>query len=479
MNKLTKFSIGAILSIFAIGFSPDKAFASQATTVDISVTASNGQNTAKMLDGSYYTEALFNANDTITVSSQDKMYGLYIFWNSDVSPWNLEYNAKTISCGNNGYLHEYIPLDGTTQCNLTLPSGGDICCIYAYSDGDLPNDVQIWQKPCDSETDILVFSTHADDEILFLGGILTNYAYNQKLNVQVAYLCDFFKSESCREHEKLDGLWTCGVVNYPVKGDFGDYGSRSLSVAMSQYNYDEVLSYTVDCIRRFKPLVVATQDVDGEYGHGGHMLFVKAVMEAVDNSNISTFNSESATQYGVWEVKKTYLHLYNDNKITLDIKSTLNNSSKNSISVLQEAYDKHVSQHQWDFAITNEGFCSTGSALYDVSAFGLYKSTVGLDTGNDMLENIKTYEKVKEELKLEQESLNATTNSTENDIIEEDLSSNSEDEKPLRMSSRQLLINIIAIFIIVVIVGFQFSRVSKLYDKKVDEYKKDKDKSSH
>jgi len=76
-----------------------------------------------------------------------------------------------------------------------------------YSAGTLPSSVQVWQPPCDDDTDILVFSTHADYEILFLGGVLANYGGEQGLTVQVAYMCNFFLTEPVRQHEELDGLW--------------------------------------------------------------------------------------------------------------------------------------------------------------------------------------------------------------------------------------------------------------------------------
>ena len=44
--------------------------------------------------------------------------------------------------------------------------------------------MQRWEAPLYGMTDILVFSTHADEEILFLGGVLTNYGGEQYLNVR-------------------------------------------------------------------------------------------------------------------------------------------------------------------------------------------------------------------------------------------------------------------------------------------------------
>lgn len=210
----------------------------------------------------------------------------------------------------------------------------------------MPEDVQTWKTPCDN-ADILVFATHADDEILFLGGVLATYGGEQNLSVQVAYMCEFTTSAKIREHEKLDGLWESGIKHYPVCGDFPDLYSQTLEAAKKQYVYDDVKAYTTSCIRRFKPLVVVTQDLNGEYGHGGHMLFSHAVAESVETSNDSSVFPESASNYGTWDVPKTYLHLYTENKITMNLRLPLSRmGNRTSIEVQTAAYKKHVSQ-QW------------------------------------------------------------------------------------------------------------------------------------
>lgn len=471
---LFKLTILVCSILMYLSFNTSFINAEEAYKVDINIEASSGQNCSNMLNDSYQSQCAFEDNSTITITADKEFTGLYIIWNSDVSPWQLEISGKTSVHGENGYLHEYISLDSATKnCKIILPSGGDICSITAYSKGDLPSDVQVWNNSLDNNADFLVFSTHADDEVLFLGAILTNYGFD--CNVQVAYLCDFFLSESVREHEKLDGLWELGIKNYPVKGNFGDYGSRSLDVAMTQYDYPAVLEYTVECIRRFKPKVVVTQDVDGEYGHGGHMLFVKAVCEAIEVSNNFNEYPELSKKYGAWEPSKTYLHLYKDNAISLEINKPLAYlNGRTAIKALQDAYDKHVSQHQWDFKVTDSGFCSTGTALYDCSAFGLIKSTVGNDTGNDMLENIKTYRVMKAEAE-------ALANAKEAEATSEDFTKDTPEEednesddatvskKSNKMTPKKMLINIIAILLLAIIVGFQFRRHSETYKKKIKE----------
>lgn len=100
-----------------------------------------------------------------------------------------------------------------------------------------------------------------------------------------------------------------------------------------------MLSYTTSSIRRFKPLVVVTQDLNGEYGHGGHMLFSHAVTESVESSSEPSYFPDSASKYGTWDVPKTYLHLYSDNKITMNLRLPLSRmGNRTSIEVQTAAY---------------------------------------------------------------------------------------------------------------------------------------------
>ena len=55
------------------------------------------------------------------------------------------------------------------------------------------------------------------------------------------------------------------------------------------------------------------------------MLLAKAVCEAADNSGTASFKQESADKYGAWDVPKTYIHLYGENKIRMDLRQPLSN----------------------------------------------------------------------------------------------------------------------------------------------------------
>lgn len=365
---------------------PVRAEESEATEITPDITLSNGGRVSSMTDGSYNTRTSFSSGDTIVITSSEAMYSLYIKWDLVPSQWTLTYNDKTVNCGTDGFLHEYIEIpEGTTSMTITFASKEAICDLHTYSSGTAPAQVQTWKKPC-NKADILVFATHADDEILFLGGVLATYGGGQDLAVQVAYMCEFTSTAKIREHEKLDGLWVSGIKNYPVCGDFPDLYSTTLEAAKKQYNYEDLKSFITGTIRRFKPLVVVTQDFNGEYGHGGHMILSKAVADSVDTSKDASVYPETASQYGTWDVPKTYIHLYDQNKITMNLRVPLANmGNRTAIEIASEAYKQHVSQ-QWCWFYVSDDY------EYSCADFGLYRTLVGNDTGNDMLENITTYE---------------------------------------------------------------------------------------
>jgi LmbE family N-acetylglucosaminyl deacetylase len=265
--------------------------------------------------------------------------------------------------------------------------------ITGFTAGLLPGDIQVWE-PALEDPDILVFSTHADDEILFLGSVLVTYGGELKKKVQVVYMCEFFSTASEREHEKLDGLWTAGIRNYPVNGPFSDTNGTTLSEAEKKYGYDNVAAFATENIRRFKPQVVVTQDFKGEYGHGGHIVLAEGVKRAVENSLNADYVPESSEKYGVWDVPKTYFHLYPENEIFISVREPLENmGGRIGLDILADAYRKHESQ-QWCWFYVSDDPEDPKAAQINCAEFGLYQTQVGPDTEgvNDMMEHVTSYE---------------------------------------------------------------------------------------
>ncbi len=387
-----------LASVLALALVPKKTLAIEATSIVATVSTSDGTDPSTMLDGDYdtYVQLGAGSNLSVTASAGQPIGSLYIRWYSIPGEWTLSYVdttgvQKTMQCGQYGFLHEYVALETpATSCVLSFPVGGAICTFDVYSQGDVPAGVQAWAPPCE-KADVMVCATHADDEILWLGGVLATYAAGRQVPTQVVYMCNFWNSTPKREHEKLDGLWAIGVRNYPVNGPFDDLYSESLDAAQEQYDQDAVTSFFAEQIRRFKPQVVVSQDLNGEYGHGGHQLMAHSVQTALDHASDPTFAAQSAQAYGVWDVLKAYFHLMPENSIMLDLHQPIENlGGMTAIEAQQAAYKQHVTQQYTWFYVTDDP-SDQNYDKFDCSHFGLYRSTVGPDTTNDMLEHIVTY----------------------------------------------------------------------------------------
>jgi len=376
---------------------------SEAKELAIEITRGQERVTSRLTDSSYSTVEAFSAGDTLTVTAADsseKIYGLYIVWARRPGQWTLSCENGEIRCGEYGFLHEYVPIEeGCSEAVISFSQDEKICCMKAYSEGKLPVDVQVWEPECD-RADFLLFSTHADDEILFFGGILPEYAGERDLRVQLVYFSNYFDGTVIREHEKLDGLWACGVKNYPVNGPFPDQYAETLEQAKKIYSYEDTLGFLVEQIRKFRPQVCIAQDTGGEYGHGAHQLTSAAMREAVTVSMDAEYFPESADEYGVWDVPKTYIHLYEENPITLNCRVPLDAfGGQTALEVATEAYKKHVSQ-QWCWFYVSDTY------EYSIAEYGLCRTTVGADTGGDMMENLVSYaeqERMEEEAKRAEE----------------------------------------------------------------------------
>ena len=401
MKKLLLFT--ALVLIFLICPAAKQVHADELSP---ELTLSNGGKKASLTDSSHYTSVKFNQDDTITVTSKDgtPIHSLYISWDSQPVAWTLTTDNGEFTYGSNGFLHEYVALE-TPSASLTIhipQNSMRVDGIRIFGEGELPHDVQIWNPPCE-RADIMVVSSHADDEILFFGGALTNYAYLYDAEIQVVYMCEFRSTnQDVREHEKLDGLWEAGIKFYPTCGNFPDKYSDNVARAKQQYNYDNMVSFLVEQIRKSQPQVLVTHDYRGEYGHGFHILTCDALMDAVELAADVTQHPDSAETYGAWNTPKTYLHIFPFNTIRLDLHIPLEEdyAGRTALEILKASYKKHVSQQQWRFYVSDD-------YEHSCADFGLYRTLVGPDTTDDLLCNLKTYavQEAEEQARLEAEAI--------------------------------------------------------------------------
>lgn len=376
----------------------------------------------RLFDGNPYRWQRAETDASLTLESEEGIGSFYVIFNDQVGGYRVknEDDGREAVCGEKGYLHDYVDvkaLFGGAPTSITLSFGDlrpQIGELRVFTEGQPPADVQQWKEAPEEGVDLLVLPTHGDDEQLFFAGLLPYYAGEKQYEVQVAYSTNHYNYGKDRPHEMLDGLWAVGVTNYPVFGPLPDYLTRNERDAVAMLKQagierEQVVGYVVELLRRFQPLVAVGHDLNGEYGHGSHRLYGHALQEAAEISMDPEQYPESAEQYGVWNVPKVYLHLYEEQPIHVNWDIPLEHFGGMTAYEVTKTYGfpAHESQYPdfaWYFAArdTAESIPEHGPCDY-----GLTHTTVGPDEGkDDMFEHLLSraeQKKLEEEQKQKEE----------------------------------------------------------------------------
>lgn len=318
----------------------------------------------------------------VTAPPDAPCYGLFLHFSGDEAPYGVEEMNEAgewvrVTGDDRLYANAYLPLPGLAHFRIVPEGGGplQIARLHLLGKGELPPWVQDWQ-PFEGQADLLVLSAHADDELLFFGGVIPYYRGQLQKKVIVCYLT---RQTPARRNELLDGLWACGVREYPVMGAFRDAKNTSLEDSYSLWGKEKVLDHVTRLLRRFRPQVVVTHDLKGEYGHGNHKVCADAAIRA-----FALAAEESRPDLGApWQVQKLYLHLYRENALVMDWRKPLSAfEGRTALEVAKAAFKCHASQR-------NNGLIVQDDGDYANNRFGLYASQVGLDTEKtDLFENL-------------------------------------------------------------------------------------------
>lgn len=176
------------------------------------------------------TDALFDMNllqsqavpggASLTLRAEEGISGLYFIFDLPYESVTLTENDRTITVDTGGILHFYLDVEKALgqlpkRLLLTFSSGeAQVNELRIFSPGELPDWVEQWSKIPQGEADLLLLSTHGDDEQLFFAGLLPWYDVQQGKRVQVVYFTDHRNITSIRVHEMLRGLWSVGVQDY-------------------------------------------------------------------------------------------------------------------------------------------------------------------------------------------------------------------------------------------------------------------------
>ena len=394
MRRRCCLSLLLLLGLFFLAARPVSAQAEGEAQIAAELTdsctyACSGQGDAKAVgDRLAVSVGTFAPGESVTVTrgGQDPFGALYLVWYDLPDAYTLTQtdaegrilDEQTVTSPRD---EEVRPLlsDGV---KLTLRVDGaawKLCDARVFGVGALPDGVRVWQDA--GEVDFLIVATHPDDEWIFLGAVYPIYGAERGLSGTVVYST---KPSSQRRHEALDGMRRAGMSLYPVFLDFPDIDRSVREERASEFLQEDVTRELVRVYRRLKPTVVVSQDLDGEYGHFQHCITAAAALDAARLCADPAYDPQSAEEYGAWEVKKVYLHLYPENTLVLDCLSPLSAySGLNALSVAKAALAAHKSQAQYSYS---PGLSE--DSVMNISKFGLAYTTVGTDTGNDMFEHI-------------------------------------------------------------------------------------------
>ena len=258
-------------------------------------------------------------------------------------------------------------------------SGQGINKIRVFGEGDLPATVVKWNPPHE-KCDLMVISTHMDDEWLWFGGIIPLYDTVQGNDVQVVYMADCGR---LRHAEALNALAVAGVRTYPVFLDLLDERIDSLSQTLAHWGGKEgLMQLMVALLRCYKPEVILTHDWNGEYGHNQHILTSRCMETVIEAAADPNQYPESAEKYGAWQVKKLYRHLETRNPIEFDWHVSYPElGGRTLLQTADDAMQENASQTRY-YQVEDHG-------QYDNAKFGLSYSVVGDDVQhNDLFENV-------------------------------------------------------------------------------------------
>ncbi len=314
----------------------------------------------------------------VSVSMADK-YGMYpISYDVEIEDGNGEW----VSCAKSRYLVDWYTFENPVsrfRLKATSKERIRIAEMRVFGPGEKPEEVQDWKEL--EKCDMMLLACHPDDEVLWFAGLLPTYAGERGYKVQVAMMTP---RNGERQLELLSCVWHCGVRYYPYFIGFHDKHGGSIPRQYTAWKgKNRVMKLVTECFRKYKPEVVVTHGVEGEYGHSAHRVTSEAARLCVEYAAKKSSFPESVKKYGTWQVKKLYLHEYDKNQIVMDWDQPLAAfGGKTGFDVAEEAFQYHATQTARDWVFTRKG-------EHDNTLFGLYFTAVGEDTGlNDFMENI-------------------------------------------------------------------------------------------
>jgi LmbE family N-acetylglucosaminyl deacetylase len=187
-----------------------------------------------------------------------------------------------------------------------------------------------WLPPT-NKIALLAVCAHADDEGIFFGGALPYYSTVQ--NLPTMLLCMTAGWGDVRDDELRCAAWKYGMRYEPLFGRFVNINSSAVTNNPYTNTIDMTWDYwagvgfrgdgsdveagkarainlVAEQIRRYRPDVIITHDLNGEYGHDNHKATAYAVTRAFFVAADPSATATNLVGLPPWQAKKLYVHLY-------------------------------------------------------------------------------------------------------------------------------------------------------------------------
>ncbi len=291
------------------------------------------------------------------------------------------------SLNENGLWNTYVELDELAKRVTVSTSKNDaiICELRVYQQGFVPVVVQKWE-PLPDDMDLFLVTGHKDDETLYFSGTLPLcFSKDQKAGVIVLTECGTRHGQE----ELFECMWLLGSKWQPIvmrKFDKRTSLDREEPLLELWGGYESVCEELTALVRQYKPEVMLTHDIDGEFGHAAHKLAFKLTYDSVIRAADAEMYEESYDEYGAWSVSKMYAHLYDKkNRLYLPFDTSLEcYGGRSPMDMAYAAFNKYQSE------LGNKYYSlDMDGKTYDKTCYGLYFSRVGADVlKNDFFENV-------------------------------------------------------------------------------------------
>lgn len=296
--------------------------------------------------------------------------------------------------------------EGVVKTTLTLPKVGVVD----------PDTITTW-LPYPDKADVLLVHAHPDDESIFFGGTVAYYTriMGAKL-VSVSMVTDLFTHAPggstprvpSRETELKNAVWNYGKRYLPIMMNLRDsYDIDTNDIWRPEYHLDKTWDawdsspadlvvqdtnkngipdgrevgarLVAEVIRRYKPDLVLTHDYNGEYGHDAHRATALVTTDAIGLAADGSVNIEDLPP---WQVKKFYVHLYDQNKLFHHWHDRV--KGKRMIDYAWDGLNEHKSQGPGDRVGVASVYEQPSKAYqefhkYPSEHWGLHTTTVGDD----------------------------------------------------------------------------------------------------